>query len=81
MKTLLGFLDIWGCCGEILHTHIQPKNEISLKSVDKVKNVYLQTLRGEVESLCMKKFKSILDVSNMMMMIVNQIKCYGKKVE
>ncbi|RDX69516.1 hypothetical protein CR513_51364, partial [Mucuna pruriens] len=53
----------------------------SVKGVEKVKNVCLQTLQGEFESLYMKESKSISNFGNRMMMIVNQMKLYGEKMK
>ncbi|RDX85079.1 hypothetical protein CR513_33777, partial [Mucuna pruriens] len=52
-----------------------------LEGVDKVKKVRLQTLRGEFESLRMKELRSISDFGNKMMMVLNQMKRYGEKME
>ena len=50
----------------------------SLEGVDKVEKVCLQTLRGEFESLRMNEFKLISHFGNRVIMVVNQMKHYGR---
>ncbi|RDX83788.1 hypothetical protein CR513_35265, partial [Mucuna pruriens] len=66
MKVLLGSHDAW---------------KVVEKSVDKVKKVRLQTLRGEFESLHRKESKSISHFGNRLMMVMNQMECYKEKMK
>ncbi|XP_027348127.1 uncharacterized protein LOC113859596 [Abrus precatorius] len=54
---------------------------MNLEGVDKVKKVRLQTLQGEFESLRMNEYEPISNFGNRVMVIVNQMKRYGEKVE
>ena len=53
----------------------------SLKGVNKVKKVCLQTLCGDFKSLWMKKSQSISNFGNRVIMIVNKMKRYRENIE
>ena len=54
--------------------------ENTYKGVDRVKKVCLQKLRGDYESLHMKKSESVLDYTLRLPAVVNEMKRYGETI-